>query len=301
MVMRPAPSVGTLHAEVRRNKTELAGKIADVDAEMARVVARMQEKKAWSRLDEVKREEEEAQATDMELQRQAAAKEEEARRRRAAAQARAAKAAAALHEQRAKEEALEELRMREKEAEWARMEEARQKASKGQKAKDHALSSRTPRSARSRPEPSVSEAPQPAATGLFEEGGAASLLGGLFGGLLGAVTPPDSPPVKNEASPANTGGKTPEDELAAVCAEYKDAERQVQQLKATGGMALQEANEALKEVKKGYRLAQAEYERSREPGAGITNRVAGSPASNVSARRLERHGARMNARGGGGG
>jgi exonuclease VII small subunit len=123
---------------------------------------------------------------------------------------------------------------------------------------------------------------------------AAAGLGGLLGGLLGV-----------QPAPAPAASK--EDEVRALRTAYKEAQRKVDSLRGVGGVALQEAAEALRLAEPRYRQAKAELRAAEqqlddddEPPPKPRAK-AESPASQLSARRLERHNARMEARGAAGG
>ena len=91
------------------------------------------------------------------------------------------------------------------------------------------------------------------------------------------------------------------DELAAIEAEHKAAELKVSELRSSGGAGLAEAMAELRALKPRLRqLQMAERRAARLADAARKGPpVIGSKASLVSARRLDRQRARMEARGGG--
>ena len=357
-----------LEKNIKKSKSEFKKMTSEVDAELARVMERLAEKKAWSRLEEVKQQESELTTAKAEASHQA-----EASRRAAEARERAA----VLRGQRspmqtaggAPECSEEEMRLRE---ELARANVLAERAH-AKKAASEAKEAEAPTSAQgTKPTP-----------GLLEAG--ASLFGSFFGVWGGSdaipmapaapiapvalvaplpaatVTPeahdddvlatgevytevadvarpqpavttttlldaaaapvasaseamPTSPTVPSSSTVGGTLEQpaefsAEEQALREMRQQCKAAQRHVDTLRATGGAALQDAVAVLNEIKPKYRAAAAAWnaKQKNEKASGEPwgkekqrpDRVAGSKASQLSARRLERHGARMDAKMGG--
>ena len=288
--MRPPPSLDprSVAGKIAGAQHERQMKLAAIDAEMEAVVARMEAKKGWSRAEERKEEEEAAAMAKARAEREEAEREEALQRREAAAKARAAEAAKKMREEREAREAQEA-------AAWAVKDQALA-------AKLGALVSEV-EAAADRPAGS----PPPKDTGrMLEDGGGP--LAGLFGNFMGGSPNGGggSTGSRTGRSPTVDGGRRPglEDELAALVQQHKEATERVQELRATGGAALAAAVSEVKELKPKLRKLELEARRADRLADAKMSRakgtpVMGSPASIVSARRLERQRARMEARGGG--
>ena len=251
--------------------------VSEVDAEMARVMARMQEKKNWSRLEEVKEEEAAAQA--------AAAAEEEQREaeRQAAIQKR---------EQNIKAQAKK----------VAKESPKKQAAAKeGWAAKDHELAGKLEVLVEKMEAEAASPNKEGGADELIEE--SAGLLKNLFGNLLGSSPTGGGEAVHGE-SPSRSRKELQGEELATLQRQQQDAERRMQEARSSGdASSLAAAAAELKELKPRIRQLQvAERRADRLADAKLNSRgpaVGSNLASIVSARRLERQRICMQARGGG--
>jgi len=294
-------------ARVRSSQQHLGTLNAEVEAEMDAVMARMQQRKAWSRRDEIEEEAAQVEAAEAEAARLEQQRQEEAARRDAIAKARAAKAAAALEEARRNEAAQQAMQQQQEALKRA----AKQAAAKMATERAHGADPRAKEDAPSSAEQSASAGVEAAATD------GAGMLEGLFGGLM--VKSPSSEMVKSPSSEtggaAATGAPAPpsaaETELDALRSRYKAADRRVHELRATGGIALQQAYDELKPLKAEYRKKRADVhpeqerqlaakaKREERPGGGRAEAGGKSMAGTVSARRLERQRARLEARGGG--
>ncbi|KOO30518.1 hypothetical protein Ctob_008232 [Chrysochromulina tobinii] len=222
----------------------------DADAEIAKFMARMAEKKAWSRIEEIKQEESVAGAA-----------KAEAARRAAAAQERAAAFQGLLGGVPVEDEApkadeaaiLEAARLREVLAQANALAE-------------RALANRA-----------AKVAAEAAAKATKEWDG-----GGLFGGALpSSVSPQQLEAVAEaEAEAEAEEAFAPWGELGAVAGA-------VEQLRATGGVALQDANAELQLIKPRYRAAAASWN-AKEKGNDDERRVALKTALGGAAKPLTR-------------
>lgn len=297
---------------VAKSQKEREIKSAMIDEELSKVVARMQKAKQWSRLDEVKEEEAAAAAAEAaEAERKHVAETAQAQQRALYEREQAAAAAKAPAKPKApvqcapvaEESAVGEGSPEQEAARWA--------------AADHALAERL-----SALVTKVESGDTEGLDHLPDE--AIGLLGSIFefpskktsparraSPPRAAVSPSRSAisPVRRKDTDADmaTGDNSPaagqQTELELLEARHKALEAQISELRTTNDATLTDAITELRDLKPRLRQLRVEARRADRLADIARGKQTGVPvigtASLVSARRLERQRARMEARGGG--
>ena len=272
---------------VQRAQKERATKMAEVEAEMAKVAARMQQKKMKT-FEEMAKEEATASraaaeaadslaASDYAAVKRATQKDslpnrhdierQDAERKGALAKRKEAERKARTHKVEAPAPTHEEKEKTRADA-LAQMDAANEAFSRWQ-AKDHAPAEQLA-------EKLVHDV-EARATGSAENG-AANMIGGLFSKLLGGeggegsessegggggdagdagkIAPPAPTPAQQQSKR--------EEDLAAMQLQYKTAERKVRALRATGGLPLSQATEEMRELKPRLKVLEAACARAKK-------------------------------------